>query len=219
MKMIKNIIFDFGGVIVTLDHQEAVRRFAALGLKDAAKALDPYTQGGIFGELEEGKIGADEFVSQLGNLCGRSLTYEECYHAWHGYHKELPERNLKALRGLVENGYRLIMLSNTNPFMMQWARSSAFDGHGHPVDDYFDSVYVSYKMGMMKPNPMFFKTVLEREGIVPEETLFVDDGPRNVAVASQLGIHTYCPANGSDWTEEIYSFLGTDVSERDVKGE
>ena len=62
--MIKNIIFDFGGVIITLDQPQAVRRFEALGLHDAAQRLDPYTQGGIFGDLEAGRITADEFQQQ-----------------------------------------------------------------------------------------------------------------------------------------------------------
>lgn len=53
--MIKNIVFDLGGVIMTIDQSEAVRRFRSLGLEDAEKRLDPYTQSGIFGDLEEGK--------------------------------------------------------------------------------------------------------------------------------------------------------------------
>ena len=120
---IKNLVFDFGGVVVTLDHDEAVRRFRKLGLKDASQQLDPYTQGGIFGELELGRIGAEEFIDQLGALCHRKLSYEECQHAWLGYRKEVPQRNLDALVRLREEGYRLILLSNTNPFMMKWAMS------------------------------------------------------------------------------------------------
>ena len=204
---IKNLVFDFGGVVVTLDHDEAVRRFRKLGLKDASLQLDPYTQGGIFGELELGRIGAEEFIDQLGALCHRKLSYEECQHAWLGYRKEVPQRNLDALVRLREEGYRLILLSNTNPFMMKWAMSGDFDGKGNSVADYFDAVYLSYKLGVMKPNEMFFRTMLMEEQILPASTLFIDDGPRNVAAASQLGIHVYCPENGKDWTKEIYQFI------------
>ena len=84
IRNLKTIIFDMGGVIITIDQDEAVRRFEALGLKDAAHRLDPYTQGGIFGALEEGKITAEEFRSELSVLVGRQLTYEECRHAWLG---------------------------------------------------------------------------------------------------------------------------------------
>ena len=41
---------------MTLDSDEAVKRFRDLGLKDAARQLDSYTQAGIFGDLEHGKI-------------------------------------------------------------------------------------------------------------------------------------------------------------------
>ena len=59
---IKNIMFDLGGVIMTIDQPSAVKRFKEIGLEDAERRLDPYTQSGIFGDLEEGKITADEFI-------------------------------------------------------------------------------------------------------------------------------------------------------------
>ena len=68
--MIKNILFDLGGVIMTLSHPDGVKRFKELGVKDAEKQLDPYTQTGIFGDLEEGKITAEEFRLALGEMVG-----------------------------------------------------------------------------------------------------------------------------------------------------
>ena len=56
--MIKNILFDLGGVIITLDQSQAVRHFKEIGLKDAEQRLDPYTQSGIFGDVEKGTIDA-----------------------------------------------------------------------------------------------------------------------------------------------------------------
>ena len=78
--MIKNIVFDFGGVIVDIDRDKAVQAFIKLGLADADTRLDKYHQTGIFQELEEGKLSADEFRKQLGDLCGRPLTMEETKH-------------------------------------------------------------------------------------------------------------------------------------------
>ena len=45
--MIKNIIFDFGGVLVDLDRDEAARRFLSLGVHDIEELLDPYLQRGF----------------------------------------------------------------------------------------------------------------------------------------------------------------------------
>lgn len=206
-RVIKNIVFDLGGVIMTLDPAEALRRFKALGLSDAERYLDSYTQSGIFGNLEEGKITAEDFRSKLSSLTGHELTFDECKHAWLGYRKDVPQRNLDLLKELRAKDYRLILLSNTNPFMMDWALSSDFDGKGSSLNDYFDALYLSYRLGIMKPVPDFFRQVLDNENILPEETLFVDDGPRNVEAAGKLGFMTMCPDNGSDWTSELRSLL------------
>lgn len=206
-RVIKNIVFDLGGVIMTLDPAEALRRFKALGLSDAERYLDAYTQSGVFGNLEEGKITAEDFRSKLSSLTGHELTFDECKHAWLGYRKDVPQRNLDLLKELRAKGYRLILLSNTNPFMMDWALSCEFDGKGSSLNDYFDALYLSYRLGIMKPAPDFFRQVLDNENILPEETLFVDDGPRNVEAAGKLGFITMCPDNGSDWTGELRSLL------------
>lgn len=206
-RVIKNIVFDLGGVIMTLDPAEALRRFKALGLSDAERYLDAYTQSGIFGNLEEGKITAEDFRSKLSSLTGHELTFDECKHAWLGYRKDVPQRNLDLLKELRAKDYRLILLSNTNPFMMDWALSCEFDGKGSSFNDYFDALYLSYRLGIMKPAPDFFRQVLDNENILPEETLFVDDGPRNVEAAGKLGFITMCPDNGSDWTGELRSLL------------
>ena len=205
--MIRTIIFDLGGVVITLDPQQAVDRFKALGLHDAAKRLDSYTQSGIFGDLEHGLITAEDFRRELSVLVGREVSHEACAHAWQGYALEVPQRNLDALQHLRRDGYRVVLLSNTNPYMMEWAESPDFDGHGHPVSYYFDQCYLSYRMQLMKPSEDIFRAVLSSEKTFASECLFVDDGARNVATASQLGMRTFCPVNGEDWTAEIRDFL------------
>lgn len=205
--MIKTIIFDMGGVIITLGADEAERRFEALGVKDAHEQLDSYTQKGIFGDLERGTITAEDFRRELSRQVGRELTYAECQHAWLGYFKEVPRRNLDTLVDLRRKGYRLLLLSNTNPFVMEHILSPRFDGEGHSLSDYLDAVYMSYEMKVMKPDETFFRRVLIAEQTPPSECLFIDDGIRNVAAASQLGMFTICPQNGEDWTVKLYDFL------------
>lgn len=205
--IIKNILFDFGGVVVTLSPEEATRRFKALGLADAEERLDSYTQKGIFGELECGRIGDEVFRRELSQLVGYDVTWQQCQYAWLGYCKEVPRRNLDTLLKLRSEGYRVVLLSNTNPFMMEWAMSDRFDGNGHSLSYYMDAIYTSYKCRAMKPEDVFFRKVLMAEKILPSETLFLDDGPRNVAAASQLGIRTFLTTNGEDWTKDIYDYL------------
>ena len=206
--MIKNIVFDLGGVVITLSQEQAIERFEALGLKDARQRLDAYTQSGIFGDLEGGKIDAETFRSELSKLVGREVTYDECCYAWQGYCKDIPQRNLDCLLRLRKEGIRVILLSNTNPFMTALTHSPRFDGKGHSLEYYVDACYLSFQQKVMKPDPLIFSKMLMGEHILPEETLFVDDGPRNVAAASQMGMFTLCPENGSDWTKEVLAAFG-----------
>lgn len=204
---VKNIMFDLGGVIMTIDQQCAVKRFQELGLRNADKLLDSYTQTGIFGKLEEGEITADDFIQELGNIVGRKLSFAECQYAWQGYTKEVPKRNIRILNRLRSDGYRLILISNTNPFMMDWGMSKDFSGDGRGLSEFFDSLYLSYKMKLMKPDKKMFYEIINNENIKPEETLFVDDSRKNIDVGNTLGFQTYCPNNGTDWTNDLYKIL------------
>ena len=207
MEKIKKIAFDFGGVIIRQNQQQAVERFKQIGLLDAEERLGAYTQQGIFGELEEGKITAEDFRWQLSLLIGRAVTIEDCSYAWRGYCDGLPQRNLEALQRLRREGYGLSILSNTNPFMMGWALSKDFDGNGNSLADYVDALYLSYQMKVMKPSAEIFHRVLEAESVRPEELLFVDDSSHNISAAQELGIATFQPVNGEDWTEELFQLL------------
>ena len=207
--MIKTILFDMGGVVITLAQPQAIERFKALGLKDAEQRLDAYTQQGIFGDLESGKITDEDFRRELSVLVGRELTWQECLYAWKGYCGDVPKRNLRKMKELRERGYRVVLLSNTNPYMMSWVMSNEFDGEGHSLAYYLDAAYESYKCGAMKPDAKFFNAVMEGERLIPSETLFIDDGPRNIDAAKALGIQTLLVENGEDWTERLEDLLAS----------
>lgn len=204
--MIKNLIFDMGGVVFDLGYEQAVSRFEEIGVSDARKYLDPAIQTGIFGRLEGGLISCEEFRSRLSELIGKELSHAQCEYAWKGYILDLPERNLNKLDELKVRGYRMVLLSNTNPYITAWAHSNGFF-NGRTMDSYFDYLYFSCDLMLMKPGEEIFRRVLEAEGFKPEETLFIDDSARNCETARALGLHTLCPQGNSDWTGPIEEFL------------
>ena len=207
MSPIKNIVFDFGGVIVTIDFQQAIAHGKEIGLKHADRLLDPYTQSGIFGDLESGKIDEKTFRKELSKMAGRELEWKDCQYLFMGYLKELPHRNLEAMLRLHDEGYRLLLLSNTNPYIMDWAMGNSFDGEGHSLMHYIDRAYLSYQCGLMKPDERLFQLVLDKEQIKAGETLFIDDGARNIEAARHLGFHTLHPQDGEDWTKPLFDML------------
>ena len=198
--------------MLALSFEQAVKRFEGIGLADARQRLDAFEQKGIFGDLESGRITAEDFRRELSLLVGRELSMDDCYQAWHGYVDHVPKRNLEAILSLRARGYKVCLLSNTNPFMMQWADND-FDGEGHPIGYFFDAMYLSYECQAMKPRREIFEMMLKGQQAQPEETLFVDDGPRNVEAAKALGMQTLCPQNNEDWIEPLEAMLRSSSSD------
>lgn len=196
--MIKNIVFDFGGVIADLDKQKAVEAFKSLGIQEAEKYLDPYLQSGAFLEVENGKTDAAGFIAAMQELSGRELSFAQVQNAWLAFITGISRKKLDYILSLRDRHYNTYLLSNTNPFIMGWACSERFPW-GLPLDAYFDKMYFSYKAGFTKPDERIFKYMLEDSGIKPDETLFVEDGKANIDTAGKLGFRTYCPLNGEDW--------------------
>ena len=198
--MIKTIVFDLGGVIFDLDRDGAVRAFKQIGLSDADVRLDKYHQRGIFQQLEEGHITPDQFKTQLELLCGRLLTHDEVQSGWMGYvGAPVDVRKLDYIDRLRQRGFQVMLLSNTNPYIQRWAQSDAFTPWGRSLDSYMDCLFLSFEMGVMKPDPRIFRMMLDRAALNPSETLFIDDGQSNVDAARSLGIQAINPGENADW--------------------
>ena len=199
LKGIRNIVFDLGGVLITLDRGEAVNRFKKMGLENAEELLNAYHQKGLFLELEEGILSREEFYEEVRKEAGKFISEETIDSGWMGFMKEVPEYKMVMLEELRQKGYRLYLLSNTNPIIMDWAYTPAFSPQGKSLDEYFDKLYLSYQIKYTKPNPEIFKFMFEDSGMIPSESLFIDDGEANVEMGKQLGMKTYLAENGEDF--------------------
>ncbi len=198
MNRIKNIIFDLGGVIITLDPAEAIRRFTEMGVNRPEELLNSYLQKGIFLELEEGKLSREEFYEAFRKEFGKNISNQTIDHGWFGFLKETPAYKLEMLDQLRQN-YKVYLLSNTNPIIMSLANTAEFCGQGKKLDDYFDKLYLSFEIGVAKPHREVFEYLIQDSGINPAETLFIDDGKANVETGKALGMITYQPENGEDF--------------------
>ena len=207
--MIKDLVFDFGGVLVEIDTHKAKREFAALGLENPDEYLNSYRQTGAFFALENGDITGDDFIKELSLLCGRNITPQQAHAAWMGFVVKVNTEYLDFLQQLRPH-YRLSVLSNTNPFLQSWARSKEFTPQGKSLDDYFDNLFLSYKMNCSKPGDDIYLKMLSDGRMKPEETLFIDDGEKNIETASRLGINVLHVRNGEDWRPLLKNILSND---------
>ena len=205
--MIKNLLFDLGGVIMDLDRDRCVRAFERLGMKDADDFLGVYGQKGAFLALESGKIDADEFHRQVRPMIDRpEVSDEEIDNAFNEFLVGIPVARLEALRALRKD-YKIYLLSNTNPIMINSRIAEEFRKEGFEMADYFDGIFTSYEAGCCKPGKEIFDYT-EREGhIKPDETLFFDDSQANVDAARSYGFNAVLVKPGDEFKNLIDEFL------------
>lgn len=203
--MIRNIYFDMGGVVFRQDTQQAFDRFRAIGI-DPDYYMGAYGQKDFFLDLEMGHISAEAFCQKLSSVANRPISWEEAQYCWLGFIKDIPQNRLDNLIQL-KNRFHIGLLSNTNPFIMAFTRSSQFSTQGHGIGDFFNVLHCSYEMGICKPDAEIFLSALREDGFTPEETIFVDDSLKNIEAANRLGITgLYVPEN-QDWMEQLVECL------------
>ena len=188
MKKFRNIIFDLGGVVIDLQRIMAVKALDKLGITDASVLLGEYGQKGPFKLLETGEITAAQFFDLLLPACKPGTTCTDLQNAFEDFLKDLPEERLVMIRKLREEGFRLFVLSNTNPIMFHHWIDDAFRKEGKSVNDYFDGIVVSYEEKTMKPDPQIFRNLVERYRLNPSETLMLDDSEANCLAAESIGL-------------------------------
>lgn len=185
--------------MVNLDRQRCIKNFRDLGLDNVEEQLGLYNQQGFFMQQEQGLVTSAEFRDGIRALMPKPATDRQIDAAWNSFLVDIPTQKLDLLLKLRQK-YVVYLLSNTNDIHWQWACKNVFPYHGFQVEDYFEKIYLSYEMKMMKPDSRIFQTVLEDANIDPKETFFIDDSAANCLTAEALGIKTYTPQAGEDWS-------------------
>lgn len=200
--MIKNLLFDLGGVIMDIKRTDCVKAFENIGMDDADSFLGEYSQKGPFLKLEEGSITPEQFREEVRKLIPNKVSDTEIDDAFCRFLIGIPLHRLAALRRL-RNNYRIYMLSNTNPIMWNSRIAEEFRQEGYDVNHYFDGIVTSFEAKSMKPQKKIFETVINQCGILPEETLFFDDSRKNLDTAQELGFRTALIEPGTEFTDYI----------------
>ena len=195
---IKNVIFDLGGVVIDLDRDRAVKALEELGLEGADEMLGLYGQEEPFLGLETGETPAGEFFDIMRSRMRPGVSDKEITTAFKEFLVELPVKRLEMLRRMRMAGYRIFMLSNTNPVMFNSWIDRAFRQEGGTVNDYFDGVVVSFEELMCKPDVKIFETLMRRYGLNPSETLMLDDSDKNCRAAAEAGAHAFKIGKSAD---------------------
>lgn len=201
--MIKNLLFDLGGVIMDIRRENCVEAFERLGLADASSYFGDFSQQGVFYSLERGDITVDEFHAELRRKLPPGTTDAQIDDAFCKFLVGIPPRRLAELERLKER-FNLCLLSNTNPVMWNSKIRDEFRQAGHDIAYYFPGGMVtSFEANAMKPERGIFEYTVRTLGIVAEETLFLDDSQANLDSASTLGFNTALVSTDSGFERVI----------------
>lgn len=191
MQNIRNIIFDYGNVIFSIDFSRTQQAFEQLGMQDVHRFYGHLAQDPIFDAFDKGEATSAEFRDALRKMSGKpGLSDRAIDDAWNALLIGVRDDHHELLLDL-KSKYRTFLLSNNNPIHYDWIMKhlkEKFDLDGNA--GFFEHDYYSHLMGMRKPDPEIFEYVIRKHDLNPKETLFIDDSPQHIATADRLGLHT-----------------------------
>jgi len=179
--MIKAVIFDLSGVIVT--------RFSDIGkrleplLNIGGKEIHLRFKDEEFQDFLKGGITEDEYWGKIIKKNNWKINASSLKKARRESFKEI-EGTKKIMKNLKERGIKLGLLSSHTKEWVDFIREK-FD-----YEKYFDSVLYSYQVGYVKPEEKFYKDIIKKLQAEPEYCIYIDDKDKYLEPAKELGMKT-----------------------------
>ena len=178
---IEAVVFDIGGVLLDWNPRYLYRQ-----LFDDEQEMERFLSEICTLEWHEAHDRGMPFEVSCAELASSHPEYAEMIHAWGRRSEEMVagpiNETVEILRRLKAAGVPCYALTNmeTQTFPLRVKR--------FPFMSWFDGAVVSGFEEVVKPEREIFERLLKRFNLAPESTLFVDDSPRNVCAARELGI-------------------------------
>jgi len=202
-KNIEVIVFDLGGVLIDWNPRHLYRQ-----LFDDEAAMERFLAEICSPAWNERQDAGRPWRDAVAELIARHPDHAELIAAYHQrwaemLRGEIPE-SVEVLQTLKALGMRLYALTNWSHETFPVARRR------FAFLDWFDGIVVSGEEGLIKPDPVIFHRLLKRYDIDPTRALFIDDSPRNVAAAADLGLHALQFVDASRLREDLIA-LGVPI--------
>lgn len=211
---IHNIIFDLGGVLVDLDFMSLVIHYKRLGATFDTSDYRIVISDPVFLSFELGLTSPSGFRDRLREILEISpASDDEMDEAWCSLLGSVPLVKVHLLKKLASR-YRLFLFSNTNDIHIRYFKNRFESEHGFPFEPLFEKAFYSHEIHDRKPLVSSYEKVTRLAGIVPEETLFVDDFEENIGNAGKAGLQVLHYLPGTD----LGKALKTKIGEKSLPG-
>ena len=182
MKEIKAIIFDWGNVIYYWNPNIIANRLSKYSDKSAQKIKETISKPANLGvRLETGRISTDDFYKQAVKKCNINIDKNKFKKIFIDIFTPIPPV-IKLIPRLKKN-YKLALLSDTSYWHFNYFVKRM------PVYKYFDTVTLSYQIGVLKPNKKIYLDALKKLRAKPQECIFIEDIEKNVLEAKKVGLN------------------------------
>lgn len=187
---IRNIIFDFGGVLFAIDYNAPAREFSKLGWVGFTSEYAQAAQSDVYDRLEIGDISTEDFWNYLYQKMV-NVPQQAVRDAWNSILLHPIAERIAAVPQIKNAGYRTFLLSNTNATHVPAFEQMMIDSGDFPnFKAGFEKIHYSQELGMRKPHPETFLHLCQLHGLLPSETLFIDDSIQHVEGAKKAGLQT-----------------------------
>jgi len=167
LRGIKNIIFDYGGVIINIDFKLTINAFKTLGFTNVEEIIFKTGGSELLLQMEKGTISHNEFYDEVRRLSGLKITNKEIEIAWNALLLDMPMARIKTLEKLRKD-YRILLLSNTNSIHYQQYHADLKNHYGYSdFNKLFEKAWFSFTIGMAKPDVEIFQFAINDAGINP----------------------------------------------------
>lgn len=183
---IRNIIFDYGNVIANISQETIQKTFSDLGISSETLLLHHQEIKHLMHDFIDGIRPLDDVLYDIQEYCEKGTSLKKIKDTITVLQGEIPEIRLKSIV-LLKKQYKIYLLSNINEII--WSNcEKRFADLGYQVDDLFDEIFLSCRMGIAKPDERIYKQMIAKTGMIPEESIFLDDRVDNCDAAQKLGI-------------------------------
>jgi len=172
-------LFDIGNVLLKLHFE----RFDAAVLPTPSTLMPPEMLS-LKDPYETGAISNDEFIQRSLAILKCSLSTQEFTAAWQNiFSPNTPMWDV--VEKLHRSGHRLILFSNTNALHAEKFLAD------HTIFSLFEHHHFSQDVGAIKPHLEFYQAAIDAYGILPTETIYLDDLPENIATGRDFGFLSF----------------------------
>ena len=201
--MIRNLVFDFGNVLV--DWRPERHLVDYVGSEEEALMWRKRIWCAYWGEGDRGMVTREQITEYLVGLYPeQEAMLREVTAIEQEWLVMLPDTE-EFLEKLRAAGYRLYYLSNTS------APDYASMMRRLPALSKLDGGIASFQEKLLKPDPAIFTTLLSRFGLDPEESLFMDDALKNLDGAASVGMKTLHVPNIESLRANLTAYLAAEA--------